>query len=81
MYKFYNIRQLESNAQDATIGAIDRHGVSVYVNTNPDDVSPDFIIDPTDIKGIAIFREFAAKMAEHYKTLNNEQPTEQKESR
>jgi hypothetical protein len=69
MYKFYNIRQLESNAQDATIGKIDRHGVGVYVDTNPDDVSPDFVIDPTDEKGIAIFREFAAKMAEHYKTL------------
>jgi hypothetical protein len=69
MYTYYNINQLQANAQDATIKPVIAIGVSVYVNTNPDDVSPDFIIDPTDTKGITIFREFASKMAEHYKTL------------
>lgn len=71
MYKYYNVRQLEVNARKAITDPIDGLGVSVYICTNPDDVGPDFVIDPADTKGIEIFREFATKMAEHYKTLPN----------
>lgn len=44
-------------------------GVLVYVGCNPDDVSPDFVIDPHDTEGIAIFRRFAGEFAAHLKTL------------
>jgi hypothetical protein len=48
---------------------VDRQGVMVYMNGDPDHTSPDFIIDPHDEQGLKIFREFAAKMAAHYKSL------------
>jgi hypothetical protein len=48
---------------------VDRHGVMVYMNADPDFAGPDFVIDRRDKEGIAIFREFAAKMAAHYKIL------------
>lgn len=73
MYAFYIIGQLESNAHDAATKPIYGIGISVYVNSNPDDVSPDFIIDPADTEGIKIFREFASKMAEHYITILNKE--------
>lgn len=57
-------------AEEAVTKPIKRYGIAVYVDANPDDVAQDFTIDPADTKGIEIFREFAAKMAEHYKTLN-----------
>ena len=68
----YNRRILGDNligAQNVIICPIERYGVSVYVDTDPDSCGPDFTIDPADEKGIAIFREFAAKMAAHYKSL------------
>jgi hypothetical protein len=73
MYEYYNIRQLELNALAAAQEPVIGLGISVYVNTNPDDIAPDFVIDPLDKKGIAIAREFFAKIAEHYKTLDNGQ--------
>lgn len=69
MYAYYNIEQLKANAQEATTKLVCALGIIVYVNSNPDDVSPDFVIDPADIEGLKIFREFAAKMAAHYNTL------------
>lgn len=70
-----------SGAERAITEPVERYGVLVYVDSDPDVVGCDFKIDPADTKGIAIAREFFAKMAEHYKTLDNEQPIEQKESR
>jgi hypothetical protein len=58
-----------SFAEEAITKNIIHYGVNVYVDTNPDDVAQDFNIDPLDTEGIKIFREFAAKMAAHYKTL------------
>lgn len=56
-------------AEEAITKPVVRYGVNVYVDTDPDDIAPDIYIDPADEQGIAIFREFAAKMAEHYNTL------------
>lgn len=81
MYKYYNIPKLIERAEEAIAKPIERFGVRVYVDGDPDVVGPDTYIDPTDEKGIAIAREFLAKIAEHYKTLDNEQSIEQKESR
>lgn len=44
--------------------------VMIYIDGEPDYVGPDFVIKANDTKGIAIFREFAVKMAAHYKSLN-----------
>lgn len=71
MYKYFNIPELIKTTEAAITKPVERHGISVYVNCNADDVSPDMYIDPADEKGIAIYREFAAKMAAHYKTLKN----------
>lgn len=46
-----------------------RVGIEVYVGVFTDVSGPSFVIDPADTEGIAIFREFATKMAAHYKTL------------
>lgn len=81
MYKYLTLPELIKSAEVAITWPVEAHGVSVYIDTNPDDVSPDIYIDPLDTKGIAIAREFFAKIAEHYKTLDNEQSIEQKESR
>lgn len=71
MYTRFTIPELIQSTEAALAYPIEhaRTGVSVYVDCNPDDVSPDFVIDPADTKGIEIFREFAARMAAHYKTL------------
>ena len=48
-----------------------RRGIDVYVGSFPDVNGPDFVIDPTDEKGIEIFKSFCRQMAAHYKTLNS----------
>jgi hypothetical protein len=58
-----------AGAERAIAEPIDQFGILVYVNADPDYVACDFKIDPADEKGIAIFREFAAKIAAHYNTL------------
>lgn len=65
---------LEQNIAGAEMGIsepIDIYGVKVYINADPDYVSCDFKISEEDVEGLAIFREFAARMAAHYKTLKN----------
>jgi hypothetical protein len=69
MYKFSTISDQLKGATAAQTEPVVRYGVLVYVDTDPDTCSSDFYIDPQDEKGITIFREFAGKMAEHYKTL------------
>lgn len=71
MYKYWPIEDMEKGSQNAIVAPVERYGVGVYVDSDPDVSGPDFIIDPADAKGIMIFREFAAKMAEHYKSLQN----------
>lgn len=69
MYEHFPIQDNITGAQNVIIFPVERYGVYVYVDSDPDYVSPDFVIDPADEKGIELFREFAAKMAVHYKTL------------
>lgn len=71
MYEYWPIGDMVTGAQNAIIAPVERYGVSVYVDSDPDWCEADFIIDPTDTEGIIIFREFAARMAAHYKSLNN----------
>jgi hypothetical protein len=60
-----------AGAERAQTEPIERYGIKVYVESDPDYVGSDFKIEPGDEKGIAIFREFAAKMHEHYKSLQD----------
>lgn len=71
MYAFYPIQDMITGAERAAAKPVERYGVEVYVDTDPDFIAPDFAIDPADIKGIEIFRSFCLQMAEHYKTLKN----------
>jgi hypothetical protein len=56
-------------SESAMTEPVERYGVLVYVESHPDYASCDFKIDPADTVGLAIFREFAAKIHEHYKSL------------
>jgi hypothetical protein len=69
MYQPQHLPFLITRAEESRTQPIDRYGITVYVDCDPDFVSADIYIDPKDDKGIAIFREFAARMAEHYKSL------------
>ena len=69
MYEHWPIIEMVTGAQSAITAPVGRYGVSVYVDSDPDCSGPDFIIDPLDTEGIRLYREFAAKMAAHYKTL------------
>lgn len=70
MYQYTPINELITGSEDAITKPVYRYGVSVYAEGDPDIVGPDFHIDPVDLEGLKIFREFASKMAEHYKNLN-----------
>lgn len=69
MYTPDEIQDYANGSLAAATRPVDRPGVFVYMNADPDFAGPDFIIDEHDEQGIAIFREFAAKMAVHYKSL------------
>lgn len=69
MYKYAPIYELIKSTEAAITKPIDRFGICVYVDCNPDDVGPDTYIDPADTEGIKIFRKFAAEFAAHLKTL------------
>jgi hypothetical protein len=69
MYKYTPINELITGAEEAAKMEIIRYGVIVYVDSDPDFVGADFLIDPNDKKGIEIFRRFAKEIAEHFKTL------------
>jgi hypothetical protein len=58
-----------AGAERAITEPVERYGVLVYVDSDPDIVGCDFKIDPNDEKGISLFREFASRMVEHYKSL------------
>jgi hypothetical protein len=59
-------------AKAASQTGVERQGVNVYVNSfGHDGKGYDIHIDPADTKGIAIFRDFAKQMAEHYKILSD----------
>jgi hypothetical protein len=69
MYSPEEIHDYANGALAAATRPVERHGVMVYMNCDPDFAGPDFMIHYKDAAGIAIFREFAAKMAAHYNTL------------
>ncbi|MGN6420549.1 MAG: hypothetical protein ACTHMC_23770 [Pseudobacter sp.] len=69
MYKYSDIPDLQKLALAAVTAEVKRYGVSVFVESDPDGCGPDIYIDPQDTAGLAIFREFAQKMADHFKTL------------
>lgn len=69
MYQQDHISDLIKTTEAAITWPVKAYGVLVYVDTDPDDISPDIYIDAADEEGIKIFREFAAKMAAHYKSL------------
>lgn len=69
MYEYHNIPDLIKTTEAAISRPIERYGIGVYVDSDPDVVGPDTYIDPLDTKGIKIFREFQAKILAHYKTL------------
>lgn len=69
MYK-QHLAWILKGAEEAVTKKVERYGVSVYVDKDADWCGADFIIDPADKAGIELFRQFAAKMAEHYKSLN-----------
>jgi len=71
MYKYVYIHDLIKTSEAAITTPINRYGISVYVEGDPDGVGLDIYIDPADAKGIELFREFAKQMAEHYKSLSN----------
>lgn len=60
-----------AGSERAIVEPVERYGINVYVDSDCDWSGSDFMIDPADTEGLKIFREFAAKMAAHYKSLNN----------
>jgi hypothetical protein len=64
-----NLKSFTLRAEAAARKQVTRYGVIVHVDTDSDWAGPDFIIEPLDLEGLKIFKEFAAKMANHYKTL------------
>jgi hypothetical protein len=58
-----------AGSEQAITEPVERYGVLVYVDADPDTCSCSFKIDPNDEEGLAIFREFAAKINERYNKL------------
>lgn len=71
MYNYNPLQDMINGAEQAKTKPVERFGVKVFVDADPDLIAPDFAIDPQDEKGLEIFREFAGKMAEHYKSLQD----------
>lgn len=69
MYTHHPIPHMIANIEHIVSYPIERQGVLVYVDADPDFASADFEIDPADAKGLEIFRNFCRDMAEHYKSL------------
>jgi hypothetical protein len=70
MYTCNTIPDMITSIEHIVSNPIERQGVLVYVDADPDFASADFQIDPADTKGLEIFRQFCRDMAEHYKHLN-----------
>jgi hypothetical protein len=73
IYQYHDITQMQKVAEglsvNVQIGDFYRTGIEIYVGGFPDVSGPDLVIDPTDHKGVELFKEFAAKLADHYKTV------------
>ena len=69
LYPYDDVQIMIECAKDAVTKPIERYGIQVFFECDPDIGGYDFKIDPLDLKGIEIAREFAAKMAEHYASL------------
>jgi hypothetical protein len=73
IYQYNDMVQMrkiaEGLAANVHIGDFYRTGIEIYVGSFPDVSGPDLVIDPNDHKGVELFREFAAELADHYKTV------------
>jgi hypothetical protein len=69
IYTSDNLKSFSQRAEAATRKPVTRYGVIVHVDSDSDWAGPDFVIEPLDLEGLKIFKEFASKMANHYKTL------------
>ncbi len=58
-----------AGSERAKTEPVERYGVLVYVDADPEIESCSFKIEPDDEVGLAIFRQFAAKINERYKSL------------
>jgi hypothetical protein len=76
MYNYNPLQDMITGAEQATTKEVARYGVKVFVDTDPDLIAADFVIDPADETGLVIFREFAQQMVEHYKSLQDGHRTE-----
>jgi hypothetical protein len=63
------LKSFSQRAEAAARKPVTRYGVIVHVDTDCDWAGPDFIIQPLDLEGLKIFKEFAMKMAAHYNSL------------
>lgn len=69
MYEYIDLAQVKHTTKAAVEKVVDRYGVSIYVECDPDWCGPDIVIDAKDQEGLKLFREFAQKMSMHYETL------------
>ncbi len=69
MYEYNNIPEMQENAEDCVSRPVKRYGVQIYHDEDADWSGSSFVIDPADVVGLAIYREFCKKMSEHYKSL------------
>lgn len=63
--------EIFANSDLSKHGDFYRTGIEIYVGSFPDVSGPDLVIDPLDHKGVELFKEFAAKLSNHYKTIKN----------
>jgi hypothetical protein len=70
MYKYSKIQDQVTGAKQAAEKPVLRYGITVYVDSDPDYVGPDFYIDPLDVEGIWLFQDCCAKMKAHFEKLN-----------
>ena len=72
-YQYHDMIIMQKIAEGLSVNAhtgdFYRTGIEIYVGSFPDVSGPDLVIDPMDHKGVELFKEFAAKLAEHYKTI------------
>jgi hypothetical protein len=76
MYQYYDMDQMQkvatempSDIEKGAIGDFYRTGIEIYVGSFPDVSGPDLVIDPHDHAAVELFKDFAGKLAEHYKNL------------
>lgn len=73
IYEYHDMVQMQKVAEGLAVnvhaGDFYRTGIEIYVGSFPDVSGPDLVIDPTDHIGVELFKEFAGKLAKHFKTI------------